>query len=140
MRGIRAPCSQADCTTMATSVSALPPSHKTPALSNVCHVPCTVGGFWLTLRRWQSHSNGTQQSLLLIPNTPDTAPLHTTTLPSHSSSSATTPVHFGSVLKDDIKHILNCCNHSCLKCFFFSAKSFGIDCSFCQEKGLIYIC
>lgn len=69
-----------------------------------------------------------------------TAPPHITTLPPHSSSSETPPVHFCSVLKDDIKHILNCCNHSCLKCLYFSVKSFGIVCSFYQEKGVIYIC
>lgn len=84
--------------------------------------------YWRWLRpalwQWRSHSYGTQQSLLLIPNTPDTAPLHITTLPPHSSSSSTSPVYFHSVLKDDIKHILNCCIHSCSKYFWNRSVNF----------------
>lgn len=99
---------------MATSVSALPPSHKTPALYQ-----CLSRHLYWRWPQWRSHSYGTQQSLLLIPNTPDPAPLHITTLPPHSSSSSTSPVYFHSVFKDDIKHILNCCNHSCSKYFGF---------------------
>lgn len=96
---------------------------RPPLFTNVCHVTCTGGGPRPALRQWRSHSYGTQQSLLLIPNTPDTAPLHITTLPPHSSSSSTSPVYFPSVLKDDIKHILNCCNHSCSKYFGFFQRN-----------------
>lgn len=138
VRGIRPPCSQADCTTMATSVSALPPSHKTPAL-----YPCLSRHlYW----RWPSAGSeamaepllrDTTQCLLLIPNTPDSTPLHITTLPPHSSSSSTSPVYLRSILKDDIKHILNCRNHSCLKYFmgFFSQWNLlGKDCSIVRRR------
>lgn len=68
-----------------------------------------------------------------------TAPPPMTTDPPHSCSSETPPVHFHSVLKDDIKHILSSCNHSSFKMLVFFSEIFW-NSSFCREKGVIFIC
>lgn len=70
--------------------------------------------------RWPPADSEVTAKPLLRDTTPNT-PHRQTVLHSHHIPPLQKRHRFisHSVLKLDIKHILNCCNHSCLKCLYF---------------------